>query len=232
MKRNTCLTAFVSGLTLIACLAVPKSSAAEEVKLHDVSFQAVIDQLFGTTQNAGLLSDDKEFQLHAEGIVLTADQAHAFFVSTDTNTSDFIDLIKAAEGIRGSELKIEGLFDGEPFDLRLSGKQFKLEGISLTNAELDALIQQLQGISGLHEAKITVLVDGELVHVKLENVAGRVKIEDRDRQHSLDSSHGRDSRVNVADRVERSEKAERAERPERIERVERPELERGGLGRR
>jgi hypothetical protein len=214
---------------LAAGLVLPGSAvAAEDIKVEDVSFHALIDQLFGTTENPGLLDGDKEFHLHAENIILTSEEAQAFFVPTEANTSDLADLITAAESIRGTELKLRGLLNGGAFELKLSGKQIKLEGIALTDAELDALVQELQGISGLREAKINALVDGEAVVVKIENQPGRVKIENRDRPNP-GRAEARVERPAKVEKIEKSEHVERLERVQRPERVERPE--RGGPGR-
>ena len=231
--KNRHFSSIAFGLILAAGLVLPGSTAAaQEIKVEDISFRALMDQLFGTTETPGLLDGTSEFHLHAENITMTAEQADAFFVPTAENTSDLVDLITAAEGIRGAELKLEGLLDGEPFEFKLSGKQIKLEGIVLTDAELDGLVQELQGISGLREAKIEALVDGETVVVKLENMPGRVKIEGRDGPH-VATRRGRDASVEVADRVEHVERHERPEKVEKIERLERLErIERLDHGRR
>ena len=218
----------IAVLFLLVCLSLllPVPVSAQEVKLEDVSFQEVLDRLFGTASTPGLLDGDTRFQLHAEGVILTSDQL-SFFVPTEANTSDFADLIAAAEQIRGSELKIQGLIGDVPFDFKLSGKQIKLDGITLTQAELDALVAELQGIEGLDEAKIQAFVDGEVVVVKIENVPGRVRIDNRGTQQEahLNAREGR----GALNRIERPEKVERSERPERAERFERPERpERGG----
>ena len=231
--KNRHFSAVAFALILASGLVLPGSTAAaQEIKVEDVSFQTLIGQLFGTTEAPGLLDGTSEFHLHAENITMTTEEADAFFVPTAENTSDLVDLITAAEGIRGAELKLEGLLDGEPFEFKLSGKQIKLEGIVLTDAELDTLIQELQGISGLREAKIEAIVDGEMVVVKLENKPGRVKIEGRNGPH-VSSRQGRDAGVELANRVERSERPERPEKAEKIERLERLErIERPDHGRR
>ena len=221
-------------------------AAAQEVKLDGVPFQQVLDRLFGTTTAPGLLAGKQRFELRAEDVTLTADQARNFLVPSSTNTADITDLVTAAEQIRGAQVKIEGLLDGSPFELKLAGKEFKLEGLNLTQAQLDSLVDQLKGIQGLREAKIESLVDGKPVEIKIENRAGRVKVEDRER-HAEDrhenrgegsKNSGKGSRVEISDRriersekIERIEKNERVERPEKVERIERPETEHGGPGR-
>jgi hypothetical protein len=227
-------------------------AAAQEVKLDGVPFQQVLDRLFGTTSDPGLLAGKQRFELRAEDVTLTADQARNFLVPSSTNKADIADLVTAAEQIRGAQVKIEGLVDGSPFELKLAGKEFKLEGLNLTQAQLDSLVEQLKGIQGLREAKIESLVNGKPVEIKIENRAGRVKVEDRERHaeghHEADEDHerrgegsknsGKGSRVEVSDRhverlekIERPEKNERVERPEKVERIERPETEHGGPGR-
>jgi hypothetical protein len=223
MKPSTTRIALLS-LLLCVSLLLPAAVSAQEVKLEDVSFQEVLDRLFGTAATPGLLDGDEKFQFHAEGVVLTSDQL-LFFVPTDANTSDFADLIAAAEQIRGAELKIQGLIDGVPFDLKLSGKQVKLDGITLTQAELDVLVEELQGIEGLHEAKIQAFVDGEEVVVKIENIPGRVKIEGGALQQEA-RGRGMNEARGALNRPEKLERPVKPERAERIERFERPE--RGG----
>jgi hypothetical protein len=234
-----------AGLSLLicACLLLPTAASAQEVNVEDVSFQEVLDRLFGTEETPGLLDGDTRFQFHARGVVLTSEELEtlAFFVPSEENPSDFVDLVEAAEQIRGSELKIQGLIDDTPFDFKLSGKQIKLDGISLTQAELDALVEELQGLPGLHEAKIQAFVDGQETIVKMQNVPGRLKIETpgagQEEDGLAERGVGRSdiAKVNSPEKVERSErpdrpeKLERAERPERLERLERPER---GLGRR
>jgi hypothetical protein len=220
-----------------------------DVKLDGASLQDVLDRLFGTPATPGLLQGDKPFELHAENLVLTSAQADLFFAPSPTNTSDVTDLITAAEQTKGANVKIEGTVDGAPFELKLSGKQAKAEGLVLTQAEWDALLAQLKTMPGLHEAKIEATVDGKMLEAKLENMAGRVKIEDRELHNgaarSNDSNRGaaklnaanhgnsleRVDHIEKPEKIERPEKVERIERPEKIERIDLPEVARGGTGR-
>jgi len=220
-----------SALLPCACLLVllqVSSAAAQEIKLEGVPFQQILDRLFGTTGNPGLLDANKRFELRAEDIVLTADQARSFFVPTSANTSDFADLVAAAERFRG-QVKVEGLLDGSPFEFKLAGREVKVEGVNLTRAQLDSLIEQLRGISGLREAKIESTVDGRPIEVKIENRAGRVKVEDRERHERAHlgerDDHGNRDHVEVRDHHERQEKVERAERIEKVERERQEKLE-------
>src|SRR5262249_49843236 len=148
-----------------------KSAAAQEVKLEGVPFQQVLDQLFGTTANPGLLAGKQRFELRAEDVTLTNDQARNFLVPSSANNAEIAHLVSAALQIRGAEVKIEGLVDGTPFEFKLDGKEVKLEGLNLTQAQLDSLVQQLKGITGLREVKIESLVDGKPMEVKIENRA-------------------------------------------------------------
>jgi hypothetical protein len=188
---------------------------ATQIELEGVPFQQVLDQLFGTSETTGLLNGEGPFVLRAEDIVLTSEQAQNFFSPTSPSEADFVALITAAEELRGKQIRIEGLVDGEPFEFMLSGRQIKLEGISLTQAELDALVADLQAIPGLHEAKIEATLDGELTVVKLQNVPGRVKIEVRDHDEDLDDDieeiHESENRGRGSENHERSEHAELAE---------------------
>jgi len=241
----------------------PVNAQSPDVKGHEVvlenpDFQVVLDQLFGSTTSDGLLQGTKHFELRAENVVMTPEQADMFFIPSSTNPADISDLIAKAETIKGAELKISGSVDGAPFDLKLSGKQVKAEGLVLTQAEFDALIAQLQATTGLHEAKIEATVDGQLKVAKLENVAGRVKIENRD-LHGKEprpvphveplSGTGKPDAGGISDhtarpekiekvgrpekieKIERPEKIERVERPEKVERIERPDVAQSGKGR-
>jgi len=232
----------------------PAVSVAQEVKLEGASLQEVLDRLFGTPTTPGLLQGDKAFELRAQDVVLTGAQADLFFAPSTTNKADLSDLIAAAELIKGSQLRLEGTVDGTPFDLKLAGKEVKADGLVLTQAEFDALVDQLKTTSGLKEVKIEATVDGRLVELKMENTPGRVSIEDkglpkhdariRDTNRGADSKRDHDegrleaaNHANRPERTERIERVEKVERPEaiehveRVERLERPELEHGGSGR-
>jgi autotransporter translocation and assembly factor TamB len=250
-SRSLALFALVIGIGAMLISGAANAQAQEvkgqDVKLESPDFQVVLDQLFGSATSDGLLQGTRHFELRAENVVMTPEQADMFFVPSSTNPADISDLIAKAEAIKGAELKISGSVDGAPFDLKLSGKQVKAEGLVLTQAEFDALILQLQATTGLHEAKIEATVDGQLKVAKLENVAGRVKIENRDfhgkdphpvphveplSDKSKPDARGvsgrperpdHDVRPEKIEKIERPEKVERIERPEKIERVERPE---------
>jgi hypothetical protein len=241
--QNRICTALV--MLICSLLAFPGSSSAQDVKLEEVAFQELLDRLFGTPLEPGLLDGDKAFQLHAKDVTLTSEEALKFFVPTEASEVDFADLISESKQIRGAELKISGLIDGEPFELKVSGKQLKADGLMLTQGELDGLIEELQGISTLHEAKLQVMVDGSLMEVKLQNVPGRVRVQNRTlsvERPRADDKPRRPAvvgleRAEIARSIglERRERIERPERPTRPEipegRIERPEVGRA-IGRR
>ncbi len=231
---------------------------AIRINLEGVLFQEVLDQLFGTTETtelsgltviSGLLDGDNPIVLHASDVTLTAEEAQNFFIPGPASPSglDFAALIGAFEELKRGNIRIEGLVDGSPFKFMVAGRQIKLDGLDLTQAELDSLVASLQEIPGLHEAKIDAIVDGEPVSVKIQNKAGQVRIQGSD----LGSGDGvletsgaenqgrrgnRVERIEAAksnrglervERMERFEKPEKVERLERIERIERPEIARG-----
>lgn len=254
-SKSLALIALMIGIVSML-IGNPANVQAQVVKLDGPDMQVVLDQLFGTPTSDGLLEGTKPFELHVENVVLTPEQAAMFFVPSPTNPSDISDLILKAEGIKGSELKISGSLEGETFDLKLSGKQVKIDGLVMTQAEFDALVAELKATPGLREAKIEATVDGQLKVAKLENMAGRVKIENRD-LHGKDphpATHveplsdkgksdahlaltGRTERDDKAghpekiERIERPEAIERVERPEKVEKIERPEVTQSGKGR-
>jgi hypothetical protein len=243
-SRFLAVFALLAGFGTIL-ISDPAIAQVQDVKLEGADFEAVLDQLFGSTSSDGLLEGTKSFELRAENVVLTPQQADLFFVPSSTNSKDISDLIAKAEAIKGAEVKISGSIDGGPFDLKLSGKQVKAEGLILTQAEFDALILQLQNTPGLHEAKIEANVDGQLKVAKLENIAGRVKIENRDfpgdfpgkdpnavpHVEPLSDKSKSDTRPVLSERPDRDvrpAKVEKIERPEKVERVERPEVAESG----
>ena len=155
--------------SLMSCLGLlmPSAVSAQKVKLENVAFHEVLDRLFGTE----LLDGKARFRFVADGVVLNSDQIARFFVSADESASDFADLMTGQT--RGEELRIRSLLADEPFEFKLSGSQITLDGVSLTQAQLDALVEELRGISELHEARIQAIVDGKPLVVKLENAASQ-----------------------------------------------------------
>jgi hypothetical protein len=222
---------FCGCLLLLIC---SNFAIAQEVKLEGVPFQQVLDRLFGTTSTPGLLGANQHFELRAEDVTLTRAQAQSFFVPSSANTADIADLVTAAEQVKGT-VKIEGLVDGAPFELKVSGREVKLEGVSFTTAQLDSLIGQLKGISGLREAKIESIVDGRPMEVKIENKAGIMKVEDRERHntpgHVHDADNDHEQSASSQNRGSGpSASFDRPEKMDKVEHIERPEIEHGGPG--
>src|SRR4249919_761001 len=95
--RSLALFALLVGIG-VTLISGPASAQVQDMKVQDVKleapdFQVVLDQLFGSTTSDGLLQGTKSFELHAENVVMTPDQADMFFVPSSTNTKDISDLI-------------------------------------------------------------------------------------------------------------------------------------------
>ena len=196
----------------------PTDAKITTIHLNSPDWQIVIDNLFGTLDapDGGLLDGTKNFELRAEDLVLTSTQAE-FFTAIDSPQS-LSGLIEAAELLRG-KIRLDGTIDGQPFELKLAGRELKISGLTLTAAQRDALVAELSGISGLHEMKIEAIVDGQRTITKVQG--GHEKLEIR-------SASGRPVHTGKPERVEierrgRSLGHERIERLERIDRPERPE---------
>jgi hypothetical protein len=237
-------------LTLIALLGssliVSSQAAAQEItvsvpeiRTSSESLQEVFTQLFGSSETAGLLSRDEPFEFKAENLVISSEQAQEFLSSAGGNIS-FGSLASAIRDLPGTELKFAGLIDGSPFEAKFEPGEIKLEGMQLSQDQLNALVDQLKAIPGVREAKAEVVVDGKTVEVKVENGITRVRTEDRagdDRRHrnrgrensggddSLErhGRHHRGDRPEDNDRVERHDRSGRRDRTERVERVEKSE---------
>jgi len=227
-------------------IEVETSPETAKIDLEGASFQEFLDQLFGTPETDGLLSGEGPFVLHGKDIMLTPEEAQNFFAPASPSEMDFASLVAAFEELKGGNIKIEGFVDGSPFQFMIAGRQLKLEGISLTQAEFDALVAELQDLPGLHEAKIEATVDGELVSVNMQNVPGRVRVQfgdltsdDEELEASRTENRGRrneqaentEAATNRPERVDVPERPNRTERIERLERIERPDFERPGRGR-
>lgn len=240
-------------LRVSLALALPSSSALAEakppadsagaqevsqptVRLNSPEWQTVLDQLFGTPDN-GLLDGTTRFEFRAEDIALTLDQSHAFFTLIDSPLG-LAALIEAAQDLRGN-VRLEGTIDGSPFALKLAGRELKLEGLTLTEAQQQALVSELNGISGLKEMKIQALVDGRLTVTKVQGNHEKLEIRNgvgsdlREQQQNrmVRERPERPERERPEKvQIERPAKIEKLERIERIEKPERPE--RGESGRR
>lgn len=241
----------ISALWLVwvsIALALPSSSALAEdkppavsasaqedsratVNLQSPEWQTVLDQLFGTPDN-GLLDGTKKFEFRAEDIALTLDQSTAFFTDIDSPSS-LAALIEAAQDLRGN-IRLEGTIDGSPFSLKLAGRELKLEGLTLTEAQRQALVSELNAISGLKEMKIQALVDGRSTVTKVQGHHEKLEIRDEPDSDLREQKQNRIERERPEKlKIERPARIEKLERLERIERFEKPERpERGESGRR
>src|SRR5678816_3167194 len=148
------------GVSII--LALPSSSAVAEdnppvapataqsdiktnVNLRAPEWQTVLDRLFGTPDN-GLLDGARGFRFEAENITLTPEQSAAFLAAdSPRNLSALIESVEALHG----KVELEGIIGDRPFELKVAGRELKLEGLTLTEAQRQALVSELKGISGL-----------------------------------------------------------------------------------
>jgi hypothetical protein len=156
-----------------AAQATAKSQTVVKVELDKPGWQSVLDRLFGTPES-GLLDGTAAFNFRAEDLRLTSDQSAAFFTST-SSAADLADLIAGATALKG-QVRMEGTIDGTPFELKLAGRELKIEGIAMTSIQRDALMAELKGISGLHEAKIEGLVDGRANTIHLAGGKERISL--------------------------------------------------------
>jgi hypothetical protein len=200
---------------------VSASAQTEKINLEldNPDWQTVLDSFFGTaeTPDSGILDGSRNFKFRAEDLVLTTTQAD-LFTSPDYG-QNLAALLEGAIALHGN-IRLEGTIDGEPFELKLAGRELKIQGLTLTSAQRESLVAELSGVSGLKEIKIQALVDGKSTITKYQG--GHEKIEVR--------STGRPEHAGKPEKVEpRIETRERIERPARIEKPERPEP---GLGRR
>jgi len=187
-----------------------------DVKLDAPAFDALVDQLFGAP-DGGLLDGTKSFQLHVKNLELTAVQSADFFSAT--STENLATLIAGTETLHGV-VHIQGEIDGEDFDLKISGRQLKLDGITLTAAQRDALIASLKEVDGLKQIKINAIVDGEKTTIRLQGNLLKSDVGGREAGRE-NGRRGLDRALEVRN--------EHAERIEHLGRIERPEP---GVGRR
>ncbi len=246
-KQASTLLLWISAVLLLypGGIAGQTTPQLAEVKLKAVGFQEVLNRLFGTTGMPGLLNGTQPFEFRAEDLDLNAQQTGNFF--TASNGMDIAALAAAVQKLPGTELKIEGLANGVPFELKVEAGEIKLEGLNLTQTQLDSLFNRLQMIQGIREVKLEALVDGQRVEVKLEgnereieregrehHRAEKARHEGHDRDHKAEAGERLEvehevereghERVEMTDHVRGSEKIERVEtRVERIEKIEHPE---------
>jgi hypothetical protein len=223
MKAQPCAT-WVLGIGLILSFAGSGGAQAStdapvtthsEIKLDGPTLDVVVNQLFGTP-DGGLLDGTKSFQLQVKNLELTPEQA-SNFLST-TSPENLTSLVAGTETLHGV-VHLRGEIDGQDFELKISGRQLKLDGITLTAAQRDALIASLREVDGLKEVKINAIVDGEKTTIRLQGNLLKSDANSREAGHE-NGKKGLDRALEV-----RNEHAERQgiEHPERIERLEKPE---------
>jgi hypothetical protein len=187
-----------------------------DVNLDAPTFDAVVDQLFGAP-DGGLLDGTKSFQLHVKNLELTAVQSADFFSAT--SMENLATLVAGTETLHGV-VHIQGEIDGDDFGLKISGRQLKLDGITLTAAQRDALIASLKEVDGLKQIKITAIVDGEKTTIRLQGNLLKSDVGARETGRE-NGRRGLDRALEVRN--------EHAGRIEHLGRIERPEP---GVGRR
>jgi hypothetical protein len=200
-----------------------------EVKLKAVGFQEVLNRLFGTAGMDGLLKGNQPFELRAKDVDLTPQQAEKFLTP---NGMDIAALAAAVQKLPGTEVKIEGLVNGAPFELKVEAGEIKLEGLALTQTQLDSLFDRLQMIQGIREVKIEALVNGQRVEVKLEGNEREIEREGREHhraEKARHEGHDRDHKAETGERVEvehevEREGHERVEHHGRMDKAERVEI--------
>ena len=215
------------------------SESQTTINMTGASWQAVLDRLFGTPDH-GILDGKTTFQFKAEDLKLTSEQSAAFFSHSSTSTRDLAALIEAATALHG-QLRLDGTIDGKPFDLKLAGRELKLDGITLlTNAQREALVNELRGIPGLKEMKINALVDGKETMIVVAGGKERISLVRGERpENGRREGEGREKEkaeiehrgdVNHRVEVDRGVRVDtRIEREDRVKvRIERPELPRTG----
>ncbi len=221
--------------------------APSEVKLRGVAFTEVVSRLFGP---GGLLSSTRPFELKADRVTLTAQQAQSFFTPGAAGMSqDFAALVSRIQQQRGSEVAIRGVVETtgaggavtrRPFEAKVEAGEVKIRGLALTQTQFDALVTRLQGTTGARELKVEAVVDGRRVEAKLENGVLRERA-DGDRRgrgregtsatlnadRATDRGRDLDHSIRGRDRAElERDKGERGPRVDRAERVERQRAER------
>src|SRR6266496_3214215 len=174
-------------LTLIASPHVwSQSQSSDEINLQGSTLPQIQDRLFGP---GGLLSPSGPREVHVRGVVLTPQQAQTFFLGTGSR--DFTALVTAIEQAPGRPVRLQGVVETPaaggtvsrvPFEAKVAGREVKIEGLSLTQAQFDSLVSSLQGVSGLREFKVEAMVDGKRVEAKFENGVVRTQTRDGERR--------------------------------------------------
>lgn len=227
-------------LGVSAILAIPAARAVGEdglittptarpnfqtnVTLEAADWQTVLDRLFGTP-DSGLLDQTGSFEFRAEDITLTSAESLAFFTSP-TSAATLATLAETTQTLHGT-VRLEGTIDGQSFELKIAGHELKLEGLTLTSAQLESLIAELR-TSGLHEMKIQALVDGRMTVVKIERNHEKVEVLGRKHEENASRFSDRGEREHPRKIEIEHPKHERVERHDRIEKLEKPERPESG----
>jgi hypothetical protein len=212
--------------------AKAEAAAQANITMAKPSWQAVMDKLFGTPDN-GLVDGKSAFQFRAEDVALTAEQGASFFSSSATSSADLASLIEAATALHG-QVRMDGTIDGKPFELKLAGRELKIEGLTLTAAQREALSAELRGISALRETKINALVDGRASVIHIAGGQERLQLLGRERSESNGGAGERKvdvgSRADASGKVEidRGAKIESSGRVENSGRIESGRIENSG----
>ena len=197
-----------------------------KINLEAPDWQSVLDRLFGTP-DTGLIDGNRAFQFRANDLALTAAQADLFFNSLDS-VQNLPALIEDAEALPG-HIRMEGTIDGQPFELKLAGRELKIQGLTLTEAQRQALVAELSGIEGLREMKIEALVDGKMTVTKYQGGHEKFEILHRGKPERPDQHEGRGHERIEIERPSK-EGHDSIERPLRLEKPEK--IEHGAPGRR
>jgi hypothetical protein len=203
-----------------------QTDSKASLSLEAPDWQTVLDRLFGTP-DSGLLDGTRSFEFRAEDVTLTAAQSAEFFTST-ASPVNLATLVETTQTLHGT-VRLEGTIDGQSFELKIAGRELKLEGLVLTSDQLQELVTELRA-AGLHEMKIQALVDGQMTVLKAERNHEKIEVlgSKRDKHEVVFTERGkreRPEKIEIA-----REKPERPERPARFERPEKPEHV--GLGKR
>ena len=119
----------------------------------------------------GLLQGTRPFEFKAENLLMPPEQVENFLPPATPNYMDLAAIAVATQELAGTEVKLEGLVGAIPFEISIEQEQIKLEGLSLTQAQLDLLVDRLHANEGVSEVKIEAFVDGRPVEFKAERNA-------------------------------------------------------------
>lgn len=218
----------VAGAWLLYQPGVVRSQSVPEpaeVQLQGAPFADVKAALFGPP-GMGLLNGGAAFELQAQDVAVPK----GFFTSAmDFNMMDFVTLVQKVQSLPpGTEVKLQGTVDGVPFQAKVEGGEVKVQGLSLTQAQFNALFNNLKGVNGIREVKVAAVVNGVPMVAKFENEGGKIetKVETKDESRRRAKDGGRDLDRDIRGRelAVEGEKAGRADRPERLGRVRRDEM--------